>query len=67
MVPSTMGWALTLQSVNKKMPYRLAYSQTFWRQFLKKGSLFSNDFSLCQVDVKLSSTLSNRPEQEKLP
>jgi hypothetical protein len=39
-------------------PYRLAYSSMLWKQLLNWGSLFSNDFSICQVHIKLSSPVS---------
>ena len=48
-----MGWALLHQSLVKKMPY----IQILWRHFLSVGSLFSDDSSLCQVDIKLASTI----------
>jgi hypothetical protein len=38
------------------MPYGLSYSLILWRHFLTWGSLLSDDFSLCQADIKLSST-----------
>jgi hypothetical protein len=44
------------QSLIKKIIYRLAYNPILWRHILNGGSLFSDDFSLCQVDIKLSST-----------
>jgi hypothetical protein len=60
--PSTMGWALSHKSLikKKKMPYRLAYSPVLWRHFLNQDPLLSDDCSLYQVDLKLSSTHSNR-------
>lgn len=36
--------------------YRLAYRQVLWRQFLNWESLFSNDYSSCQVDIKPINT-----------
>jgi hypothetical protein len=51
-----MGCALLHKSLIKKTPYRLAYSPIIWEHFLNWGSLLSDDFSLCQVDIKLSST-----------
>ena len=44
-------------SIIEKMPYRLAYSLILWGHFLDWGSLRSDDFRLCQVDMKLASTL----------
>ena len=44
-----------LKKKKKKMLYRLAYSLTFGRQFLNQGSLFSDHYSLCQVEMKLAS------------
>jgi hypothetical protein len=58
MAPSTMGWALPYQLPVKKMPCRLAYSPILWRHFLNQGSLLSDDFSMCQFDIELLSTLS---------
>jgi len=40
------------------MPYRLAYNPILWRHFLHWESLLSDDFSLCQVDIKLSAQKS---------
>lgn len=47
-------WAGTSPSItNFKNPYRLAYSPILQRHFLDRGSLLSDDYSLCQVDRKL--------------
>jgi hypothetical protein len=35
-----------------KMPYRLADGFILWRQFLSCISLLSDDFSLCQVNIR---------------
>jgi hypothetical protein len=56
MAPPTRGWALFHQSLIKKMLYWLASSLVLWRYFLNWGSLLSDDISVCQVDIKLSST-----------
>ena len=58
------GPALPHQSLSKKMLYWLAYSQILLEAY--QGSLFSDDFSLCQVDIKLSSTPCN-PSWPKPP
>ena len=50
-------WALPYQSLIKKMSYSLAYSLILWRHFLSGISLVSDDASLCQVDIKLASTM----------
>lgn len=42
-------------SLIKKMPYQLAYNQTLQRHFLIWGSLLSDDYSFCQVDIKVVS------------
>lgn len=44
------------QPLTKKMPHRLATVQ-FERHFLSWGSSFLDDFSLCQVDKNLTSTV----------
>ena len=49
--PTIMDWVFLQSS------YRLAYSLILWRHFLSWGSLFSNDVSLCQVDIKLANTV----------
>jgi hypothetical protein len=55
MAPPIMGWALPHQALIK-MPYSLAYSPILWRHFLNFSSLLlSDDFSLHQVDIKLTS------------
>lgn len=53
-VVSPTCWATPCQSLTKKTSYRLAYSPVWWRDFLKWGSLLSNDSSLCQVAIKLA-------------
>ena len=58
MAPPTMGWALPYQSLIKEIPYRLAYSPILWRHFLNWGFLLSDDFSLCQLDIKMSQHVS---------
>jgi hypothetical protein len=42
-----------LPSLNKKMPYRLAYSPTLWRHVLHGDSLLSDDSSLCEGNTDL--------------
>ena len=48
----TMGWAFP----NLQNAYKLSYYLFLWRHFLNYDSLLSDDFSLCQVDIKLAST-----------
>ena len=52
----TMGGALPCQSQLKTIPDRFTYSLVLWRHFLSWGSFLPNAFSLCQGDIKLSST-----------
>ena len=54
-VPHTMCWDFPHQWLIKKRPYRLLYILILWRHFLSRGSLLSDDFSLCQVDIKLAT------------
>lgn len=42
------------------LSYRLAYTLILQRQFVFGGSLLSDYFRSCQVDIKLSSTLGQR-------
>jgi hypothetical protein len=63
MAPLTTGLTLPYQSLIKKMTYGLAYNLTEWRHFLSGGSLFQNDSSLCQVDIKLAS-IGRKEERE---
>ena len=51
-----MGWVLLLQSLIKKIPYRLVYSPKLQKHFHSWGSFFSDDSSLCQIDIKPGST-----------
>lgn len=39
------------------MPYRVAYCSVLWKHFLNCGPRPPEDFSPCQIDIKLSSTL----------
>jgi hypothetical protein len=57
MAEPKMSWALLHQSLIRKIPCRLAYSSVLWRHFLNLGFLLSDDVRLCQVDIKLSSTI----------
>ena len=57
-VSPTMCWTLSHPSLIKKMSYKHVYSPVLWRRFLNWGSFLSDDFSLCQVDIKLSGTYS---------
>ena len=43
---------------NQESTYRLGYRQSGWKQFLNWGSLYPNDSSLCQTDIKRASTLT---------
>lgn len=54
--PHTMLWAFWYQSVIKEMHYRLVYSLISQRNFLNQGSLLSDNYCLCQVDIKLTCT-----------
>jgi hypothetical protein len=56
MAPPTMGWPLPCQLLIRKMLFKPAYSLILWRHFLNCGSFLSDDFSSCQVDIKLSNT-----------
>jgi hypothetical protein len=56
MAPPTMHWALPHQSLIKKMPYRFAFSLILQGHCLGWIFLLSDDFSLCQVDIKIVST-----------
>jgi hypothetical protein len=38
------------------MLYRLACGLILWRHLLNQGSLLSDDYGLCGVDINLSST-----------
>lgn len=51
----TVGWALTHQVIKK-----MSYSQIIWRYFLNWGSFLTDDFSLCQTDIKLARTHGHR-------
>lgn len=53
----TVDWNLPQQSLSNKMHCRLDYSQITRRHFLNWESLFPNGSSLCQVDIKLTSTV----------
>lgn len=48
MAPHTMDWAISHQSLIKKMPY----SRILWRHFLNCGSPLSGNSSSCQVERK---------------
>lgn len=54
----TVGWALAHQSLAKQMSYRFAYRPIVWGRFLSWASLLSDDFNLCQIDIKLARSLS---------
>lgn len=47
----TASWTLH-QSLIREMSHRLVYRLTRWRHFLSWVFLFSNDHSLCQIDIK---------------
>lgn len=53
----TKGGATTYQTAIKQMFCRLAYSLLLWRHFLNGGFLISDDYSLCQVVIKLVGIL----------
>lgn len=50
------GWTLPHKSLIKKnMPYRIIYNPILWGHFLNLGSLLSDDCSLFQVGINLTS------------
>lgn len=53
---STMGCTLLHQSLVKKIFHRITYSSVLRRYFFSWSSLFSDDSSLCRVDIKVAST-----------
>lgn len=64
--PPTMDWALPHQPLVKRKLCRLAYWSNLWRRhFLYWGSLLSDYYSLCQADIKLSSTASEFASQTR--
>jgi hypothetical protein len=53
-------WGGLFRTINHKLEhasYRLAYSPILQRLFFNWGSLLSDDFSLCQVDIQLGSKM----------
>lgn len=42
------------QSLIKKTHYKLTHKPIWWRHFLSQGSLFQNNCSLYQVDIKVA-------------
>lgn len=42
--------------INQENPSWLAHRSVWWGHFLNRSSLFQNDSSLCQTDIKLDST-----------
>jgi hypothetical protein len=54
-VPFTVGWVLSHQSLIKKMLYKIASSLILWRLVL--NFLPPHDSSLCQADIKLARTV----------
>ena len=67
MVLPTMGRALPHQSLIMKIPYRFACSPILWMHFLNWGSLFSDFYSLFQVDMKLATTCQKHTPWKSLP
>lgn len=59
MIPPKMGWAFPHQSLIKTILYKFACSIVLWKHFLNWGSLLLDDSSLCQVNIKLTSTPEN--------
>lgn len=51
-----MGWTLPYPSLIMKTLYRSAYNPIFWKHFLSQN-YFSDDYSLCEVDINLASIL----------
>lgn len=60
MASPAMVWALSCLSLIKKMSYLLEYSPSYGGGFFffNSGSLLSDDYRLCQVDVKVASKVS---------
>ena len=62
LVPPVMSWVLFHQSLIKKLPYRLTYRPVLRRCFLNSllwsEALSSDDYSMCQDCMKLSSTMT---------
>ena len=56
----TVGWALPDPPLIKKMHHRLAQKPIWCRHFVNGDSLFSEDCTLSQVDIKLESTKSHK-------
>lgn len=57
MGPPILSWALPHQRSTMKRPHGLYHTTIWWRHFLDWRSLFPNDLSLCQVDIKVVSTI----------
>ena len=57
--PSTTGWPRPRQLLIKKM--------TCLQPYLKDKVIFSDDFSLCQVDIRPAGTPSVRPSEIAWP
>ena len=60
--PPTMGWTLPHQSL-RRISHSTACSWIYKRHFLHWNSFLSDEFSLCQVEQKLSSTKLNIPHR----
>jgi hypothetical protein len=48
-----IGCTLPHQSLITKMLYRLVYRAVIWWYYLNWGSLLSDNFTLCLVDIKV--------------
>lgn len=59
MAPPAIGWYISHESLTKKMSYSLVYTFILRKRFLNSRSLLSDDFSLSQVEMKLSSASSS--------
>lgn len=58
------GCALPHQPRIKNMLFMLAYSPTLWKHFLNWESLFSDESSLCEVDIKpLNTTFQSNKDK----
>lgn len=60
MAPPTVGWALSNQSLIKKKPYRLAYTQILWRHFSNEVLITTVTLD-CQLDITLASQHNGLP------
>jgi hypothetical protein len=57
----TMAGPAPIESLINKVLYRLVCSHVLWRYFPIQGFLLSDDYSLCQLGIKLSSIVFFSP------